>query len=115
MVIRGKEFNEIYDLVGVRIMVDQRPRHVRGARRGPLAVEAGPRQVQGLRRDAQVEHVPVAAHDGASGPAACPWRSRSVPREMHRTAQFGIAAHWRYKEGAKQARDAADLALARAR
>ena len=42
----------------------QPPRHVRGPRRGALVVEAGARQVQGLRGDAQVQHVPVAAHDG---------------------------------------------------
>ena len=64
MVIRGKEFNEIYDLVGVRILVESLRDMLRGARRGPRPLEAGPRPVQGLRRDAQVEHVPVAAHDG---------------------------------------------------
>ena len=39
-------------------------RLLRGARRGPLPVEADPRPLQGLHRDAQVEHVPVAAHHG---------------------------------------------------
>ncbi len=39
-------------------------RLLRGARRHPCAVEPGPRPVQGLHRDAQVQHVPVVAHDG---------------------------------------------------
>ena len=28
---------------------------------------------------------------------------------MHRTAQFGIAAHWRYKEGSKSSKEAQDM------
>ncbi len=39
-------------------------RLLRGARHHPRAVEPGPRPVQGLHRDAQVQHVPVAAHHG---------------------------------------------------
>ena len=70
MVIRGKEFNEIYDLVGVRILVDT----VRDCYAALGAVhslwKSGPRPVQGLHRDAQVEHVPVAAHDGRRARAA---------------------------------------------
>ena len=64
MVIRGKEFNEIYDLVGVRILVDSLRDCYARARRRARPLEADPRPLQGLRRDAQVEHVPVAAHDG---------------------------------------------------
>ena len=41
-----------------------RPRLLLGPRRAALALEPGPRPVQGLRRDAEVQHVPVAAHDG---------------------------------------------------
>ena len=41
-----------------------RPRLLRGARRAARAVEPGAGPVQGLHRDAQVQHVPVAAHDG---------------------------------------------------
>ncbi len=40
------------------------PRLLRGARRPARAVEPGARPVQGLHRDAEVQHVPVAAHDG---------------------------------------------------
>ena len=79
MVLRGKEFNEIYDLVGVRVLVDSLARLLRGPRRDPLAVEARPRPVQGLHRDAQVQHVPVAAHHGGRVRAASRWRSRSEP------------------------------------
>ena len=55
----------------------QPPRHVRGARRGAFALASGPRPVQGLHRHAQVEHVPVAAHDGRRDRAASRSRSRS--------------------------------------
>ena len=41
-----------------------RPRLLLGPRRAALALEPGPEPVQGLRRDAEVQHVPVAAHDG---------------------------------------------------
>ena len=40
------------------------PGLLRGARHHPRAVESRPRAVQGLHRDAEVQHVPVAAHDG---------------------------------------------------
>ena len=71
MVIRGKDFEEIYDLVGIRIQVESMRDCYARARRGPRAVEARARPLQGLRRDAQGEHVPVAAHDGG--------RSRGSP------------------------------------
>ena len=64
MVIRGKEFNEIYDLVGVRILVESLRDTYAALGAVHSLVEAHPRQVQGLRRHAQGQHVPIAAHDG---------------------------------------------------
>ena len=71
------------DQEGPRVQRDLRPhrdaRHrrlgeglLRRGRRHPLAVEAAARALQGLRRDAEVQHVPVTAHDGdrARGAAA---------------------------------------------
>ena len=68
------------------------PRLLRGARRDPRALEAGPGPVQGLHRDAQVQHVPVAAHDGhrargQAGRAADPHLRDAPPRRVrHRRA-----------------------------
>ena len=64
MVVRGKEFDEINDLVGVR--VDRRVGEglLRRARLDPRDVAAGAGPVQGLHRDAQVQPLPVVAHDG---------------------------------------------------
>ena len=77
MVKKGREFNEIYDLTAMRVLVERDRRRgdarlLRRARPDPLALEADARPVQGLRRDAQAEPLPGAAHDRdrAAGPAA---------------------------------------------
>ena len=97
MVVRGKEFDEIYDLVGIR--VDRRvgegllggpglhPRH--------LAPGAGP--VQGLHQLPKFNlyqslHTTVIGLDGK------PIEVQVRTHEMHRRAEYGIAAHWGYKE-----------------
>ena len=72
MTKKGREFNEIYDLTAMRVIVDSVKDTLRRRRRHPLAVEAAAGPLQGLHRDAEVQHVPVAAHDRdrARGPAA---------------------------------------------
>ncbi len=63
MTKKGREFNEIYDLTAMRVIVDSVKDMLRRRRRHPLAVEAAAGALQGLHRDAEVQHVPVAAHD----------------------------------------------------
>ena len=64
MLVRGHDFTDIFDLVGVRILVDSVADcygvlGVLHARWNPI-----PGPVQGLHLAAEVQHVPVAAHDG---------------------------------------------------
>ena len=68
MAKKGREFNEIYDLTAMRVTVERARRRgdarlLRRARPDPLALEADARAVQGLHRDAEVQPLPVAAHD----------------------------------------------------
>ncbi len=57
-------YDQIYDLVAFRVIVDSVTRVLRGARRRARQLEAGAGALQGLHRAAEGEHVPVAAHHG---------------------------------------------------
>ena len=93
MVVKGREFDEIFDLVGIRVIVDSVKDCYAALGSIHAHLEAGAGPVQGLHRDAEVQPLPVAAHDGdrAAGQAA---RGADPHPEMHQRAEFGVAAHW---------------------
>ena len=97
MIAGAVDFAEIYDLVGIRVLVDTVRDCYAALGTDPRAMEPGPRPVQGLHRDAEVQHVPVAAHDGDRSRRQA-GRAADPHLDMHRRAEYGIAAHWKYKQ-----------------
>ncbi|QOC94730.1 RelA/SpoT family protein [Micromonospora craniellae] len=101
MIVRGREFNDIYDLVGVRILVDT----VRDCYAALGVIHANWQPVPGRFKDYIAMpkfNMYQSLHTTVIGPTGKPVEMQIRTYAMHRTAEFGIAAHWKYKEKGTQ-------------
>jgi GTP pyrophosphokinase len=97
MIVRGRDFNDIYDLVGVRILVDT----VRDCYAALGVIHASWQPVPGRFKDYIAMpkfNMYQSLHTTVIGPSGKPVEMQIRTEAMHRTAEFGIAAHWKYKE-----------------